>query len=143
MAKRVSPSEAAALMDEGWKYVDVRSVPEFERGHPHGALNVPLLHALEGRMVPNPEFHRVMQANFGKDEKLLVGCKMGGRSAQAAALLEAAGYTSVADVRGGFSGERDMYGRVTCAGWVDSGLPVSTTPAPGASYTDLAKNRND
>ena len=33
--KRVSPEEAQALMqDQGWAYVDVRSVPEFEQGHP-------------------------------------------------------------------------------------------------------------
>jgi rhodanese-related sulfurtransferase len=137
MGKRVSATEAAELMKQGWKYVDVRSIPEFADGHPQGSLNVPLLHAQNGRMSPNPSFQAVMQANFGKDENLVVGCKMGGRSAQAAALLEAAGYKNVVDVRGGFSGERDPFGRVTVPGWADSGLPVEKESAPGASYAGL------
>ena len=28
--KRVPPAEAKSLMDAGWRYVDVRSIPEFE-----------------------------------------------------------------------------------------------------------------
>jgi rhodanese-related sulfurtransferase len=139
MPKRVSPTEAADLLNQGWHYLDVRSIPEFEQGHPKGALNIPLLHHRDGRMSPNPDFQRVVQSNFPQDAKLVIGCKMGGRSAQAAALLEAVGYTQVVDVRGGYSGERDMMGRVTAPGWVDSGLPVAQQAEPGASYADLEK----
>src|SRR5688500_6693402 len=106
MPKQVTVAEAAQLMKGAWNYVDVRSTPEFEQRHPEGAVNVPLLHAQSGRMVPNADFQPVMQGNFGKDDKLLVGCKMGGRAAQAAAILEAAGYREVIQVRGGFAGER-------------------------------------
>jgi rhodanese-related sulfurtransferase len=141
MAKQVSPAEAAALLAQGWKYLDVRSIPEFEQGHPEGATNVPLLHSQAGRMIPNPEFQQVIESNFGKDAKLVVGCKMSGRSAQAVAVLEAAGYTNVAHMRGGFSGERDMYGRVSAPGWAESGLPVSTQAAVGASYAELARKK--
>jgi rhodanese-related sulfurtransferase len=43
MPRRVSPQEAKDLMDkEGYVYVDVRSIPEFEAGHPAGAFNVPI-----------------------------------------------------------------------------------------------------
>src|SRR5262245_26042194 len=136
MAKRVLPPEAAELLKQGWRYVDVRSIPEFDGGHPQGAANVPLLHMQGGRMAPNPEFLRVMQANFPKDSQLVVGCKAGPRSAQAAALLEAAGYTSVVDMRGGFGGERDAFGRVSVQGWAEAGLPVETV-TPGQSYADL------
>jgi rhodanese-related sulfurtransferase len=139
MGKRVTPPEAAELLKQGWRYIDVRSVPEFEAGHPEGALNVPLLHMENGRMVGNPDFQRVVEANFKKDEPLVIGCKMGGRSLQAATLMEAAGFSAVVDVRGGFAGERDPYGRVSVAGWVDSGLPVSAAAAPGAAYVDLVK----
>ena len=90
-------------------------------------------------MTPNPEFQQVVEANFGKEDKIVVGCKMSGRSAQAVAVLEAAGYTNIAHMRGGFSGERDMYGRVSAPGWAESGLPVANQPAPGASYAELAK----
>jgi rhodanese-related sulfurtransferase len=138
MAKRVSPPEAAELLKQGWHYVDVRSIPEFDEGHPQGAANVPLLHMRGGRMAPNPDFQRVMQANFAKDSQLVIGCKSGGRSAQAAAILEAAGYTSVVDMRGGFGGERDAYGRVSVPGWAEAGLPVEKV-TPGQSYAELEK----
>lgn len=141
MAKRVSPPEAADLLKQGWRYVDVRSIPEFDDGHPQGAANVPLLHMQGGRMAPNPDFQRVMAANFPKDAQLVVGCKAGGRSAQAAALLEAAGYTSVVDMRGGYHGERDPMGRVNTPGWLEAGLPVEKTAAPGDSYSDLEKKK--
>jgi rhodanese-related sulfurtransferase len=129
MVKRVTPPEAAALLAQGWVYLDVRSIPEFERGHPAGASNVPLLNFEAGRMVANPDFERVVAESFPKQTRLVVGCKVGGRSLQAAALLEAAGYTDVVDMRGGFHGERDPFGRVTCPGWADSNLPVETAAA--------------
>jgi len=139
MVKRVTPVEADALLKEGWTYLDVRSIPEFEGGHPAGAVNVPLLHMMGGRMAPNPAFKSVVEGNFAKDAKLCVGCKMGGRSAQAAALLEAAGFTSIIDVRGGFGGERDNMGRVACAGWAESGLPVEASAPPERTYVELEK----
>jgi rhodanese-related sulfurtransferase len=139
MAKRVSPAEAAGLLKQGWRYLDVRSIPEFEEGHPQGAANIPLLHMQGGRMVPNPDFQRVVEAHYPKDAQVVVGCKSGGRSAQAAALLEAAGYTSLVDMRGGMAGERDMFGRVSVPGWVEAGLPVETTAGADQSYAELSK----
>lgn len=141
MVKRVTPAEAEALLKEGWAYLDVRSIPEFDQGHPAGAVNVPLLHFQNGRMAPNPDFPAVVTANFPKDTKLVVGCKAGGRSLQAAALLESAGYTNVVDMRGGFHGERDAMGRVACAGWLESGLPVESSAPPDRCYAELSKKR--
>jgi rhodanese-related sulfurtransferase len=141
MVKRVTPPEAAALVADGWTYVDVRSIPEFEAGHPAGAANVPLLHFQNGRMAPNPDFERVMAANYPKDAKLVIGCKSGGRSLQAAGLLEASGYTSVVDMRGGFSGEHDSFGRVSLAGWADSNLPVASAAAADRTYAALSQKR--
>jgi len=139
MPKRVLPKEAAALLSEGWAYLDVRSIPEFDDGHPAGAANIPLMHAVNGRMSPNPDFKRVVEATFPKDAKIVVGCKMGGRSLQAASLMESSGYTSVVDMRGGFAGERDGFGRASVPGWADEGLPVETTAAPGKTYEALSK----
>jgi rhodanese-related sulfurtransferase len=86
--RRLSPAEAKQLMDEqGYQLVDVRSVPEFDAGHPKGAFNVPLNHAGPAGMVPNADFVRVMEASFPKDAKLVVACKAGGRSMKAATLL--------------------------------------------------------
>lgn len=142
MVKRVTPIEAAALLAEGWSYLDVRSIPEFESGHPAGAANVPLLHLDNGRMAPNPDFQAVVAANFPRDTKMVLGCKAGGRSLQAAALLEAAGYTNVVDMRGGFHGEHDNFGRVSCAGWAESNLPVETAAPADKTYSFLSsRNR--
>ncbi|HEV3030591.1 MAG TPA: rhodanese-like domain-containing protein [Polyangia bacterium] len=141
MPKRVVPKEAAALLAEGWAYLDVRSVPEFDDGHPVGAANVPLLHLHNGRMAPNPDFQRVVEATFAKDAKIVVGCKAGGRSLQAATLMESAGYTNVVDMRGGYHGERDGFGRVSVAGWAAEGLPVETAAAPEKTYETLAQKK--
>src|SRR5262252_2144716 len=102
MTKRVLPAEAASMVAEGWTYLDVRSIPEFDQGHPPGAANIPLLHFQGGRMVPNQDFQRVVDAAFPRDARLVVGCKAGGRSQQAAALMEAAGFTNLVEMRGGF-----------------------------------------
>jgi rhodanese-related sulfurtransferase len=90
-------------------------------------------------MTPNPDFRRVVEASFARDAKLVVGCKMGSRSVQAATLLEAAGYTSVVEMRGGFHGERDNFGRVSVLGWAGENLPVETNSAPDKTYEALSK----
>ena len=137
--KRVPPSEAKRLLDAGWRYVDVRSIPEFEAGHPDGAYNVPLMHFLPGRgMSPNPDFLDVLVRRFAKDDKLIMGCKTGGRSLRAAELLAAQGFSSVVDMQGGYEGEKDALGRTLVPGWKDSGLPVASAAA-GRTYEELAK----
>ena len=103
--KRVSPEEARDLMEkEGYTYLDVRSIPEFEAGHPKGAYNIPLNHMGPGGMSPNPDFMAVVQKTFTPDAKLVLGCKGGGRSLRASEMLQAAGFTSVIDQRAGFEG---------------------------------------
>jgi rhodanese-related sulfurtransferase len=135
--KRVLPAAAAELVGQGYKYIDVRSTPEFVGGHPEGAYNVPIAHFVAGRgMVPNADFEAVMGKRFPKDEKLVIGCKSGGRSLRAAELLAARGWTDVVDMQGGFDGERDPAGRVLVPGWRDSGLPVATT-SPGRTWEEL------
>ena len=140
--KRVSPAEARDLIDtQGYVYVDVRSVPEFAAGHPQGAYNVPLMNMGPGGMAPNPDFMAVMAA-FPKDAKLIVGCKAGGRSARAAAMLESAGYTNVIDQRAGFEGAPDpATGRIAEPGWRPAGLPVATSPLPDRTYEALRAAR--
>jgi rhodanese-related sulfurtransferase len=136
----ITVQQAHQKQAEGHTYVDVRSIPEFANGHPTGAVNVPLLHRDErtGQMMPNRDFLQVMEANFPRDAKLLIGCQMGGRSAQAAELLASAGYTDVANVLGGFGGARDqLTGRVRAEGWAPSGLPVESGDTPGRSYDAL------
>ena len=138
--KRIDPDEAARLVEQGWRYVDVRSVPEFEQGHPSGALNIPLMHFEPGRgMTPNAEFLLVFKGIFAPDDKLIIGCKSGGRSYRAAELAIREGYTNVVDMRGGFGGESDRTGQVTCVGWAARGLPTSTEPDSSQTYDVLRK----
>lgn len=137
--KSVSPEETAQLMQEGAVYVDVRSEPEFEAGHPPGSFNVPLLHAGPMGMTPNPEFMEVMTRAFGKNEKLVMGCRSGQRSLRAAEMLLAAGYSDVANLHTGWEGSRDHFGRLT-PGWRPAGLPVETGRPAGFCYAD-AKSR--
>jgi len=137
MPNRITPKEAAALLEQGYAYVDVRSIPEYEQGHPRGARNVPFMHAEAGRMVLNPEFMAVMEGLFAKDARIVVGCKSGGRSLQAATLLERIGYKGVVDMRGGFDAEANPHtGEISLLGWSREGLPVETT-TPGGSYAEL------
>lgn len=101
-------------------YLDVRTEAEFEAGHPAGARNVPVVFfdAAGGPPKPNPDFVAVVARTLPRTARLLVGCQAGGRSQRACELLAEAGYTEVANVRGGFGDTRDV------PGWQESGLPV-------------------
>jgi rhodanese-related sulfurtransferase len=136
---RISPQDASAKLAEGWTYVDVRTVEEFEAGHPPGAVNVPLMHAGGGGMTPNTDFLRVMSAAFPKDARLVVGCKSGGRSLRAAHALIGEGFTSVVDQRAGWDGARNPFGQVTEPGWSRAGLPAEDGQPGGRSWDDLRK----
>ena len=139
--KDISPQEAydALQQDAQAVYIDVRTVEEFAAGHPEGAVNIPIaLHDPAQGMVYNPDFVEVVESHFGKDRKLLLGCKAGPRSNSAANLLEQQGYQDVASVRGGFGGMRDPYGQVVVEGWEGLGLPVSQDNGEGTSYESLA-----
>ena len=138
--KRVSPEEAKALIeDEQYAYLDVRSIPEFDAGHPPGAYNIPIAHLTPSGMRPNPDFLEVVGSTFDKDAKLVLGCKAGGRSLRAAEALIRAGYTRVVDQRAGFEGARDAFGQLQEAGWRPAGFAVATEALEGRSYDALAK----
>jgi rhodanese-related sulfurtransferase len=134
--KTVSVDEAKKLLDQGYVYVDVRSEPEFEAAHVPGALNVPLNHQGPGGMVTNPDFMSVMQTAFAKDEKLIVGCKSGGRTKRAVGLLVQAGFTDVMELTPGIDSGRDAFGR-PLKGWLQEGLPTEQGSPEGQRYSDV------
>ena len=139
--KELNAQEAFELMqaDPEYIYLDVRSVPEFEAGHPTRAINIPILHLTPGvGMSPNQDFPDVVEAALAKDAKLVIGCKSGGRSARACEVMSQMGYTNVANVRGGFVGAVDNFGRVTEPGWSMLNLPTCTECGDEASYESLA-----
>ena len=145
--RHVGVQEAHQLQTvDGYTYVDVRSVPEYENGHPEGAHNVPLMHfdSQTGQMRPNPEFLAVMQVNYANDAKLLIGCQVGGRSSRAVQILNAAGYEATINVKGGFGGSRDpATGQVVDEGWAQMGLPVETGSPEGVGYDALREKSAD
>lgn len=131
----MNPREAAEAMRNGAAYLDVRSVEEFELGHPEGAFNVPW--ELRGAPLPNPEFVRVVRAHFAPEARLIVGCQSGVRSRYAAAALRDAGFDAVSEQVDGFGGRRDPFGQKLADGWERAGLPTSLRAAPGRSYREL------
>jgi E3 ubiquitin-protein ligase RNF13 len=135
--RHVTVQQARDQQSSGATYLDVRSVPEFQQGHPEGAYNIPLLHAdpATRQMRPNPEFIEVVRANFAPETRLVIGCQMGGRSQKAAELLAEAGYHDVANVLGGFGGAPQM----GHTGWVQAGLPVEQKADGAREYDALRK----
>ncbi len=79
--------------------VDVRTPEEFRGGHIPGAVNIPL-QSLQSRLSELPQ-----------DETVVLYCRSGNRSADAARILERAGYESVYDMGG-------------IIAWNAAGLPV-------------------
>ena len=134
--KSVSPEQTAELLKEGAVYVDVRTEQEYEAGHVPGSLNVPWKQLGPGGMVQNPEFLDVMQKCFGKNEKLIMGCRSGNRSQHAGELLVRSGYADVSNLTTGFEATRDAFGRVI-PGWRNVGFPVETGKPAGLSYQDV------
>ena len=133
----VSPDEARELLQRGYTYVDVRSEPEFALGRPPRACNVPWQRAEGDRLVLNPDFAIVMQSSFSSRAPLIIGCRSGSRSLAAVSCLRELGFTALAQLRHGFEGARDAFGR-QLPGWRDSGLAIeSGEPRAELSYAGL------
>ena len=83
----VSSATARELVQKGAHLVDVRTRSEFGERHLPGALNLPV-QDLEGRL-----------GELGaKDQPIVLYCRSGQRSARAARILKAAGFTAVHDL---------------------------------------------
>jgi rhodanese-related sulfurtransferase len=139
--KEVNPQQAHDVLqtEAGSVYIDVRTEREFAAGHPEGAVNIPVAFPDPARgMVMNGDFVKVVEGNFPKDKKIIVGCQAGPRSNAAAGLLEQAGYQDVSNMVGGFGGMRDSFGNVVAPGWSSLGLPVSQGNGEGGSYESLS-----
>ena len=139
--KEITPNDALTELqtDPEVVYLDVRSVPEFQQGHPIRAINIPILHFLPGMgMMPNDDFQNVVEANLSKETRMVVGCKTGVRSARACEILTQIGFTNVANVRGGFVGVMDPMGRVLEPGWSLLNFPVCTACTEQSQYETLA-----
>jgi len=139
--EEITPQQAHDLLatDTSAVYIDVRTEREFAIGHPPGAVNIPVAFPDPARgMMVNENFVSVVEANFPRDKKVIVGCQAGPRSNAAAGLLQQAGFQDVSNMLGGFGGMRDQMGNVSAPGWANSGLPVSNDNGEGVSYQSLS-----
>ena len=100
--KQITPVEAKDLMDSKENYVilDVRTVEEFAEGHIEGAI-----------LIPDYEIGEKAESVLtDKEQLILVYCRSGRRSKNAASELAALGYTNIKE----FGGIIDWpYGMVT------------------------------
>ena len=90
--KKISAADAKARMDSGDTIVilDVRTQEEYDAGHIAGAILVPNETIADKQPALLPDL----------DAEILVYCRSGNRSAQAAKKLIAIGYTNVVDFGG-------------------------------------------
>jgi len=121
----ISPTEAWALAQTGAaRLVDVRSNEELVFvGRVPDALHVAW--ATGTSLNRNPRFFKELEQRAGgKDQPLLLVCRSGKRSVEAAKAATAAGFTAAFNVLEGFEGELDDRGqRGNRDGWRNAGLP--------------------
>lgn len=124
-------------------FVDVRTQPELEFvGVPEAIdANIPyVLNDLSAWDDSKEHFKKVHNSDFltaiedrlrlkklGQNDKIVLICRSGDRSASAAALLHKAGYKNVYSVTDGFEGDKASQGpyrgKRTVNGWKNAGLP--------------------
>ncbi|MFE5806081.1 rhodanese-like domain-containing protein [Streptomyces sp. NPDC056491] len=100
---RTTPAAAhQRTRDEGAVLLDVRERAEWTAGHAPGAVHAPLSALLAGADLPRA----------AQGRPLMVICRSGHRSQQAARLLTERGAVAVVDITGGMNA------------WAAAGLPV-------------------
>ena len=90
--RQISMEEAVAMMkaQEGYIILDVRTVQEYESGHIPGAICIPNETISDAEIPQLPD----------KDQLILVYCRSGNRSKQAAAKLARLGYKNIVEIGG-------------------------------------------
>ncbi len=121
----IHPRSAWQLVQSGQAVlVDVRTPEEIKFvGHVPGSLNVPW--ATGTSLTVNPRFARELEAKVrNKQQRVLLLCRSGKRSALALQVARRAGFACIANISEGFEGDLDgqqQRGRVN--GWRFYGLP--------------------
>lgn len=102
----VSATSLGPTADSDALVLDVRNRSEWNEGHVPGATNIPLAELVS----------RVDELRAYSDRPIVVHCQGGSRSAVAASVLQASGFSDVSDVEGGFGA------------WVRAGNRPATGP---------------
>ena len=126
--KHLLPKDAWALIQQQPQalFVDVRmEVESIYVGRPPGVHMIAWYEYPD--LTPNPpEFVRQVEreAQNDKTRTVVLICRSGKRTVDAAVALEAAGFTDVVNVVHGFEGDLDdKFHRSTINGWRKDGLP--------------------
>ncbi len=100
--KNITVNELKARMDAGEQLliIDVREPAEYAE-YNIGAKLIPLGQIM-GMQLEDLEDH--------KNDEIIVHCKIGGRSMQACAMLEQAGFTNVVNLTGGMNTWKQTFG---------------------------------
>lgn len=148
----LTPKDAHAALEQDPSIVffDVRDPIEVEFvGHaasmdaniPSKLTQVTQFNPKKGRydMAANPDFVSQINAfmakhGFEKDQPVFMMCRSGVRSAKAAKLLIAEGYTQVYNLVEGFEGDKSKAGVRDVNGWRNAGLPWTYKIPEGAAY---------
>ena len=109
--ENLSPADVAREVEEGAVLVDLREPEErTQNGAIAGAVHAPR-GMLEFYADPTSPYHK---AEFDPNQRVILHCASGGRSALAADTLRQMGYGNVAHLEGGIRA------------WIDSGHAVET-----------------
>ena len=108
---QLTPSEVARRHEAGALVVDVRSTGEWKAGHVAGSVHAPL-----GRLAS-------LMSDRPRTQSMVLLCEAGSRSAIGASVLEASGFTDVANMSGGITA------------WRRDGLPLEVDTVVFASST--------
>ena len=123
----LTPLQAREFLDSNPNalFIDCRSEAEFYFvGHPEGAVHVSWAEAPDWEINPHfvAEIRKLVSHTI--DRPVVVICRSGNRSVDAAKALEAAGFTRVINVLHGFEGSlNERHHRGEIAGWRFDGLP--------------------
>ncbi len=134
MIKEINSIEAYSILQksENAILIDVRSTMEYEYvGHPVNAIHVPIKEppdwGIRVDFINNVK--SVLAKKFTNIKNLseihiLLLCRSGKRSKQAALMLESAGYKNTINITDGFEGNKDVNGhRSVINGWRFNELP--------------------
>jgi len=132
--KTVQSKEALKILQDDPRalLIDVRSNMEFLFiGHPLGAISIPWIDEPDWVINKNfaPEVRQLILGGLdhrsgGHNVPILLICRSGKRSLEAAELLLNEGFHDVYNIAEGFEGELDEnHQRSTLAGWRFDGLP--------------------
>lgn len=126
MIENLDPKQAWELLqaDPNAVLIDVRTAIEHGFiGHPPGAIHV-AWKEFPGMQLNNTFVQQVQQHAPDKAAPILLLCRSGVRSVEAAKALEAEGYQHLVNILEGFEGPLDEHKhRNTLGGWRFYGLP--------------------